>query len=100
MMGPEPVAQCVPPGGQVVLFRLPVDTEAPSYAVTDRDGHTRVSTNSLGVALAVVRRVLAEHGEAWIRASDDTTAHFDGQRVSSDTPDRPWIASVAATLED
>lgn len=97
MSSPDFVLECVPPGGQVVLFRLPVETAAPSFLVTDRDGHQRIRTNSLGVALAVTRRVLDEHGEAWIRASDDTTARFDGERVESDTPERPWIAAVAAT---
>lgn len=96
----EPVDVCVPPGGQVVLFRLPVVEVAPSYSVTDRDGCTRVRTNSLGVALTITRRVLLEQGEAWVRASDDTTAHIEGQQVRTDTPDLPWIASLAATLED
>lgn len=96
----EPVDMCVPPGGQVVLFRFPIVEVAPSYAVTDSDGRTRVRTNSLGVALTIVRRVLLEKGEAWVRASDDTTAHIEGHHVRTDTPDLPWIASLAATLED
>jgi hypothetical protein len=101
MTSPEPVAFCVPPGGQIVLFSLPLDGAAPNYIVTDRDGRARADTNSLGVALAVTRRVLEEHGEAWVRASDDTTAHVHGRRrVSSDTPDRPWIASIATTLDE
>lgn len=90
---------CVPPGSQSVLFRVAAKT-APIYSVIDRDGHIRARTNSLGVALSVTRHLVQEQGEAWVRASDDTTAHVDSEGVSSDTPDRPWIQTTVTSLEE
>ncbi|HWL41819.1 MAG TPA: hypothetical protein VNQ73_02660 [Ilumatobacter sp.] len=98
MNRPELVASCVAPGGQPVLFRHPVD-RIPDYVVIDRHGIEHLHTSSLGVALTAARRVLIEQGEVWVRASDDTCAHIDPHRVATDTPERPWIQTVAATLE-
>lgn len=98
MHRPEPVASCVAPGAQPVLFHVPSD-RVPVYRVIDRRGVEQARTTSLGVAVSVARRVLVEQGEVWIRASDDTTAHIDPQRVASDTPSCPWIQTIAATLE-
>ena len=43
--------------------------------------------------------VLIEQGEVWVRASDDTCAHIDPNRVATDTPSRPWIQTIAATQQ-
>jgi len=98
MNRPEPVVSCVAPGGQPVLFHLPTD-RVPTYSVIDRRGREQVRTSSLGVAMTAARRVLTEQGEVWVRASDDTTAHIDPQRVASETPSCPWIQTIAASLE-
>lgn len=95
---PQLVAWCVAPGGQPVLFRLPTD-RVPTFVVVDRDGTEQVHTSSLGVAVTVARQVLIEQGEVWVRASDDTCAHIDLSGVASDTPECPWIRTVAASLE-
>lgn len=99
MNRPEPAAWCVAPGGQPVLFHLPVD-RVPTWVVVDRRGVEQVRTSSLGVAITAARRVLIEQGEVWVRASDDTCAHIDPHRVATDTPSCPWIRTVAATLEE
>lgn len=96
---PEPVATCVPPGTQPVLFHLP-SGRVPTYVVIDRHGREQVRTSSLGVAVTAARRVLAEQGEVWVRASDATCAHIDPHRVATDTPSCPWIQTIAATLEE
>jgi hypothetical protein len=93
----ELVASCVAPGVQPVLFHV-TSALVPTYTVIDRDGRKQVHTSSLGVAMTAARRVLAEQGEVWVRASDDTCAHIDPCRVASDTPSCPWIQSVAASL--
>ena len=98
MNHPQPVASCVAPGGQPVLFHVPAD-RVPTYAVIDRQGREQVRTSSLGVAMTAARRVLTEQGEVWVRASDDTCAHVDPRRVATDTPSCPWIQTIAATLE-
>ena len=98
MNRPELVASCVAPGGQPVLFRLPTG-RVPTYVVIDGHGVEHLHTASLGVAMTAARRVLAEQGEVWVRASDDTCAHIDPHRVATDTPSCPWIQTIAATLE-
>ena len=95
---PQLVATCVAPGSQAALFRLPLD-HAPTWVVIDRHGVEHVATSSLGVALTAARRVLIEQGEVWVRASDTTCAHIDPQRVATDTPECPWIQTIAASLE-
>lgn len=99
MSRPELMASCVAPGVQPALFHVPTD-RVPTYRVIDRTGREHVNTASLGVALTAARRVLAEMGEVWVRASDDTCAHIDPERVATDTPTCPWIASLAASLEE
>ena len=42
---------------------------------------------------------LIEQGEVWVRASDDTCAHIDPNRVATDTPSRPWIQTIAASQQ-
>lgn len=98
MNRPELVASCVAPGGQPVLFGLPTD-RVPTYVVIDRHGTEPLHTSSLGVAMTAARRVLIEQGEVWVRASDDTCAHIDPNRVATDTPTCPWIRTIAASLE-
>jgi hypothetical protein len=88
----------VPPGAQAALFHLPVDG-APVYTVLDRDGRVQTRTTSLGVAMTAVRHLVAEHGEAWVRTTDDTTAHIGPTGVASDTPAHPWIRTLTTTLE-
>jgi hypothetical protein len=95
---PLQVMSCSPPGSQQVLFRVPAG-EAPTYAVIDRSGVEHLHTAALGVALTAARRVLVEQGEVWIRASDDTCARIDPERVETDTTSCPWILTVAASLE-
>jgi hypothetical protein len=95
---PTQVSACVAPGGQRVLFRLPA-ARVPTYAVIDRHGVEHVHTPALGVALTAARQVLVEQGEVWIRASDDTCAHIDPDRVATDTIGCPWILTIAASLE-
>lgn len=97
MNQPDYVATCVAPGTQPVLFHLPGD-EVPTYVVVDLRGTTHVTTTSLGVAVTAVRQVLLETGEAWVRGSDDCCAHITPRRVATDTPERPWIRTVAASL--
>lgn len=98
MSDPESVSSCVPPGGQPVLFHVPAGC-VPTFVVIDRFGVEQVHTASLGVAMTAARRVLIEQGEVWVRASDDTCAHIDPNRVATDTPSCPWIRTIAATLE-
>lgn len=93
-----PCPASVPPGAQAALFHLPVDG-APVYTVLDRDGRVQTRTTSLGVAMTAVRHLVAEHGEAWVRTTDDTTAHIGPDGVTSDTPTRPWIRTLTTTLE-
>jgi hypothetical protein len=69
------------------------------FGVVDRHGVEHVRTSSLGVALTVALRVLAEQGEAWVRASDHTCAHLDPYRVATDTPECPWIRTLATSIE-
>lgn len=88
----------VPPGAQAALFHLPVDG-APAYTVLDRDGNVQTRTTSLGVAMTAARHLVAEHREAWVRTTDDTTAHIGPDGVTSDTPTRPWIRTLTTTLE-
>lgn len=97
-MDQPPCRASVPPGPQAALFDLPVDG-APVYTVLDRDGRVQTRTSSLGVAMAAVRHLVAEHGEAWVRTTDDTTAHIGPDGVTSDTPTRPWIRTLTTTLE-
>jgi len=92
------VAALRPPGVQPALFHLPCDGP-PVYTVFDRDGHAHTRTTSLGVAATAARFLVSEHGEAWVRAADDTTARVDHQGVTSDQPDHPWITTLTATLE-
>jgi hypothetical protein len=99
MNRPEQVASCVAPGGQPVLFHVPAN-RVPAYVVIDRHGREQVRTSSLGVAMTAARRVLTEQGEVWVRASDDTCAHIDPDRVATETPSCPWIQMIAATLEE
>lgn len=94
----EVVESCVAPGGQPVLFHAPTEG-VPTYVVVDRCGVEHVHTGSLGVAMTAARRVLIEQGEVWVRASDDTCAHIDPNRVATDTPSRPWIQTIAASQQ-
>lgn len=87
----------MPPGGQASLFWV-ASEQVPTFVVIDRQGREQVRTASLGVALTVARRVLAEQDEVWIRASDDTCVHIDPQRAATDTPSCPWIKTLAASL--
>lgn len=98
MNRPEVVASCVAPGSQPTLFHLPSES-APTYVVVDRNGKEHIHTSSLGVAMTAARRVLIEQGEVWVRSSDDTCVHIDPQRVATDTPECPWIRTVAASHE-
>lgn len=98
MNHPDFVPTCVAPGGQHTLFHLSSD-HAPTYTVLDRHGVAHATTASLGVAMTAARRVLREHGEVWLRASDDTCAHIDPHRVATDTPQCAWIRTVAASIE-
>ena len=98
MNQPHQVASCVPPGAQQVLFHH-ASAQIPTYTVLDRRGRAQLSTTALGVALTAARRLLLEQGEVWVRASDDTCAHIDPDRVASDTPSCPWIQTIAASLE-
>lgn len=86
---------CVAPGGQAVLFHVEV-IAAPTFRVTDTFGTTHTITKALGVAITVAEHLVGEHGEAWICASDGTTARLDRTATTSDTPDRPWVRSVAS----
>lgn len=95
----EQVASCVAPGRQPVLFHVP-SGRVPTYSVIDRDGVERVRTTALGAAMTAARHLVVEQGQAWVRSSDDTTAHIDPTRVASDTPSCPWITTVATTLEE
>ena len=92
------VEVCVPPGAQPALFHLPAEGP-PVYTVYDHDGRVQTRTTSLGVAATAVRFLVAEHGDAWIRAGDDTTAHIDPNGLASATPAHPWIRTLTATLE-
>ena len=94
----HPCLASVPPGAQPALFHLPIDG-APVYTVLDRDGHAQTRTTSLGVAMTAVRHLVAEHGEAWVRTTDDMTAHIGPTGVASDTPAHPWIRTLTTTLE-
>ena len=94
----EVVESCVAPGGQPVLFHAPA-AGVPTFVVVDRCGVEHVHTGSLGVAMTAARRVLIEQGEVWVRASDDTCAHIDPNRVATDTPSRPWIQTIAASQQ-
>lgn len=97
MIQPDYVTTCAAPGTQPPLFHLHSD-QAPTYVVVDLRGATHVTTTSLGVAVTAVRQVLLETGEAWVRGSDDCCAHITPQHVATDTPDRAWIRTVAASL--
>ena len=90
---------CVAPGAQGALFDLACDGP-PRYAVLDRSGSEQARTAALGVALSAARRLVVEQGEAWVRSSDGATARIDASGVSTDTPNRPWIQTLALTLED
>ncbi len=98
MHHPEPVSSCVAPGAQPVLFHVP-SSRVPVDGGIDRRRVEKAGTTGLGVAVTLARRVLAEQSEVWIRASDDTTARIDPQRVASDTPSCPWIQTIAEALE-
>lgn len=98
MADPLHVASCTPPGAQAVLLHVPAD-RAPSYAVLDRAGVERARSSTLGVVVTAARFLVAEQGEAWVRSSDDTTAHLGADGVSSDTPACPWIRTLTACLE-
>jgi len=97
MTEPEFRAECTAPGRQAVLFHEPSGA-APSYRVVDRDGMTQARTRALGIAVTVAAHLVAEHGEAWICATDGSTVRVDPAGVSSDTPTRPWVRSVASTI--
>lgn len=94
----DTLAPLRPPGVQPALFHMPGDGP-PVYTVFDRDGHAHTRTASLGVAATAARFLVTEHGEAWVRAGDDTTARIDRDGVTSDQPDHPWITTLTATLE-
>lgn len=97
---PEPTVSAVlcPPGVQPALFHVPSDAP-PVYTVHDRDGRVQTRTTSLGVAATAVRLLVNEHGEAWVRAGDGTTARVDRHGVDSDQPDHPWIRILTSTWE-
>jgi len=98
MSDPGALAALRPPGVQPALFHLPSEGP-PVYTVVDRDGHAHTRTASLGVAATAARFLVAEHGEAWVLAADDTTARVEPTGVTSDHPDHPWITTLTATLE-
>ena len=98
MTNTEALAPLRPPGVQPALFHLPADGP-PVYTVHDHDGRVQTRTTSLGVAATAARFLVAEHGEAWVRAGDDTTARIDHGGVTSDRPDHPWISTLTAALE-
>lgn len=98
MTDTETLAALRPPGVQPALFHLPGDGP-PVYTVFDRDGRAHTRTASLGVAATAARFLVTEHGEAWVRAADDTTARVDPNGVTSDHPEHPWITTLTATLE-
>ena len=87
-----------PPGTQPVLFHMPTD-RAPVYTVHDRDGRVQTRTTSLGVAVTAARILVVEHGTAWVRANDDTTARLDASGVTSDTPTLAWVRTLDTNWE-
>ena len=96
---PQPASPTLlPPGTQTALFHWPA-VGPPVYTVHDHDGRVQTRTTSLGVAATAVRFLVAEHGTAWVRAGDDTTAHIDPTGLTSDTPNHPWIRTLTTTLE-
>jgi hypothetical protein len=98
MPEPDTLTALRPPGVQPALFHLPC-AGPPVYTVLDRDGRPHTRTSSLGIAATAVRFLVAQHGEAWVRAGDDTTARVDERGVTSDRPDHPWITTLASTME-
>ena len=96
---PQPASPTLlPPGAQTALFHWPA-VGPTVYTVHDHDGRVQTRTTSLGVAATAVRFLVAEHGNAWVRAGDDTTAHIDPTGLTSDTPNHPWIRTLTTTLE-
>jgi hypothetical protein len=94
------VVSCTPPGRQAVLLHVP-SKKVPRYVVIDRTGVERARSDALGVAASVARFLVVEQGEAWVRASDDTTAHLGpGGLVETDTPACPWIRTLTTCLEE
>ena len=87
-----------PPGVQPAMFHLPA-LGPPVYTVHDRDGRVQTRTSALGVAASAARFLVAERGEAWVRAGDDTTAHIDASGVTSATPAPPRLATLTPTVE-
>lgn len=99
MAEPLYVASCIPPGRQAVLLHVP-SLMPHRYVVIGRDGVEHARSDALGVAASAARFLVAEQGEAWVRSSDDTTAHLGpGGLVETDTPSCPWIRTLTACLE-
>ncbi|MFT3851358.1 MAG: hypothetical protein QM733_01235 [Ilumatobacteraceae bacterium] len=94
----DTIAPLRPPGVQPALFHVPC-AGPPTYTVFDRDGRPHTHTASLGVAATAARFLVAEHGEAWVRSADDTTARITPTGVTSDRPDHPWVTTLTATME-
>jgi hypothetical protein len=92
------VPDCAPPGTQGLLFALPT-AGPPRYDVIDRTGRTQVTTGSLGVAVTTARHLVTVDAVAWIASTDGTTARLDRAGIASSTPDRPWIRTVASTMQ-
>ena len=90
------MAEAVAPGQQGVLF-VP-DVERLTFAVVTSNGR-RLATGSLGVALSMARRVAAEVGEAWIVASDGSTARVRVAAVES-AFSRPWVRTVTDACKE
>lgn len=92
------VPDCAPPGTQGLLFVVPTEGP-PRFEVIGRDGTAHVTTGSLGVAVTAARHLVAVENEAWITSTDGTTARLDHSGIASSTPDRPWIRTVASTMQ-
>ena len=84
------------PGQQGVLFVPDVDRLA--FAVVLGDGR-RLAAGSLGVALSMARRVVIEAGEAWIVASDGSTARLTTTAVESAFA-RPWVHTITDACKE
>lgn len=99
MARPTFTSTCIAPGAQGVLFDLR-PTRRTQYWVVDVEGLEHVRSEALGVVASVARRLIAEHGAAWVCCSDGSTARLDSAGVSTNAPESPWIRILADALED
>ncbi|MFT3851960.1 MAG: hypothetical protein QM733_04375 [Ilumatobacteraceae bacterium] len=87
------MSDLIPPGHQAVLFVSAARRD--EYTVVDHLGAQRLTTGALGVAFAVAQRLAVDHGRAWIRCVDGSTARIDSTgEITTDTP-RPWIDTLS-----